>query len=369
MRFLSCWGMFSILATGCGQVPSPGPREDDRVATLAVDDESRAEDAEEGVSTSDLLSPEPSPAAADSGQAAASDRGPPYPLVFVHGYLGFDDFAGVSAIPYFYRVQATLAKASELDVFTPALDPFNSSEVRGEQLASYVEDILSSTGKDKVNLIAHSQGGLDARVVANLHPEWVASIVTIGTPHGGSSAVDALLGLVDRPLLAPAIDELFRLFGRILYKKIDGRTSVMAALRTMSDEGSRAFNEAHPDEPGVFYASIAGVSSSRAGPVFRPGDVGACAADETLPFVEDFDQDRDLVNVFLSILAPWLSGEHDGLVPVTSARWGTFWGCIPADHFDEVGQFLGIATPGPGNPWDHLDFYVQLVDEVRARGF
>jgi hypothetical protein len=25
-------------------------------------------------------------------------------------------------------------------------------------------------------------------------------------------------------------------------------------------------------------------------------------------------------------------------VTVQSARWGTFIGCVPADHFDEVGQ-------------------------------
>ena len=35
---------------------------------------------------------------------------------------------------------------------------------------------------------------------------------------------------------------------------------------------------------------------------------------------------------------------NDGMVTVQSARWGTFMGCIPADHFDEVGQ---IAMENP----------------------
>jgi pimeloyl-ACP methyl ester carboxylesterase len=33
---------------------------------------------------------------------------------------------------------------------------FNSTEVRGEQLAQQVEEIIAITGKPKVNLIGHS---------------------------------------------------------------------------------------------------------------------------------------------------------------------------------------------------------------------
>jgi hypothetical protein len=46
-------------------------------------------------------------------------------------------------------------------------------------------------------------------------------------------------------------------------------------------------------------------------------------------------------------------------------RWGTFMGCIPADHFDEVGQ---IADLGPAlvSGFDHRAFYDTLLGFVRG---
>ena len=59
---------------------------------------------------------------------------------------------------------------------------------------------------------------------------------------------------------------------------------------------------------------------------------------------------------------------NDGLVPVESAKWGTFLGCIPADHLDEIGQIGGLS-PGLGNDWRHKPFYRSLVSFLRARGY
>jgi len=43
------------------------------------------------------------------------------------------------------------------------------------------------TGQDKVNIVAHSKGGLDARVyLANTQTSDVANAVMIGTPNAGS---------------------------------------------------------------------------------------------------------------------------------------------------------------------------------------
>ena len=59
---------------------------------------------------------------------------------------------------------------------------------------------------------------------------------------------------------------------------------------------------------------------------------------------------------------------NDGLVPVESAKWGTFLGCVPADHLDEIGQIGGLP-PGLGNDWRHKPFYVSLVSYLRAHGY
>jgi triacylglycerol lipase len=53
---------------------------------------------------------------------------------------------------------------------------------------------------------------------------------------------------------------------------------------------------------------------------------------------------------------------------VRDARWGRFLGCVPADHFDEIGQLFGDG-PGWGNDFDHLLFYAELIEWLRAQGF
>ena len=51
-----------------------------------------------------------------------------------------------------------------------------------------------------------------------------------------------------------------------------------------------------------------------------------------------------------------------------SARWGTFLGCVPADHFEEIGQLLGQPA-GLGNPFSYKDFYRGLADWLVSQGY
>jgi triacylglycerol lipase len=56
----------------------------------------------------------------------------------------------------------------------------------------------------------------------------------------------------------------------------------------------------------------------------------------------------------------------DGLVTVKSAKWGTFQGCIPADHLDEVG--MPNLSGADLSIFDSLRFYREVVAELRAHG-
>jgi triacylglycerol esterase/lipase EstA (alpha/beta hydrolase family) len=44
---------------------------------------------------------------------------------------------------------------------------------------------------------------------------------------------------------------------------------------------------------------------------------------------------------------------NDGVVPTASCVWGRFLGCLPADHFDQVGQVLGVSD------FDYERFYLE----------
>lgn len=308
-----------------------------------------------------------STSAGDGGGGGGPQKlGPPYPIVLAHGFFGFEDFAGVDFATYFYQVKDTLNAEGEM-VYTPAVDPFNDSTYRGAQLVARVQEILDETGYEKVNLIGHSQGGLDARVAAHNRPDLIASVVTIGTPHGGSEVADIALQLINDPLFQDVVDDLAQAIGAPLYDQVGDETSVIAALQQFSAPGIAEFNTKYTDAPGVFYASVTGRTDYHSG--------GAdCQTDEEAPFVAQFHGELDPTNALLSLTEGILDGglgesiPNDGLVRVADAKWGHFWGCVPADHLDEVGQLFGQG-PGFGNDWKYMDMYRSLAARLHEEGF
>lgn len=288
----------------------------------------------------------------------------PYPFVLAHGFFGFNDFAGLGFETYFFDVKDHLAAQGEI-VETPAVDPFNSSEVRGQQLIQHIEDLLALTGAKKVNIIGHSQGGLDARVVAHERPDLVASVVTVATPHFGSPVADVGLKLISNPQAQQIIDALVNLLGGPIFDQIGNTTSISLALKQFSKDGITAFNAKFTDSPGVYYASISGRSAYHA----QDND---CTGDVVVPFIKPWNTTKDPMDPLLGIFGLVLAGNdnaaNDGLVRARDGKWGEYWGCVPADHLDEVGQLLGDG-PGLGNDWDHLDFYTQLIAYMRSKGY
>ena len=300
-------------------------------------------------------------ASGTGGQGGDPGLGPPYPFILAHGFFGFEKFAGLDFETYFYQVKDHLAQKGE-NVETPAVDPFNDSEVRGQQLLGHVMQVLHTTGAAKVNIIGHSQGGLDARVVANLRPDLVASVVTVATPHRGTPVADVVMKLVSDPNAAKIIDARTQLVGGVLYDQVGNATSLTAAFELFSQPGIAAFNAAHPDEPGIFYASVAGRSA------LHPAG-GDCAANLVMPFIQPWESTLDPLNpLFAATQLVMGTKANDGLVRVQDAQWGEFWGCVPGDHLDEIGQILG-QSPGLGNKWSYQDFYWQLISYMRQQGF
>ena len=298
--------------------------------------------------------------------ASAPQLGPPYPIVLAHGFFGFNSFAGIDFIDYFYHVKDFLALRGEMLVFTPTVDPFNSTEFRAAQLEDKISQILRETGYAKVNIIGHSQGGLDARLVAYHHPEWIASVVTVATPHRGSIIADIALKIVDHPLINEVLDFFLQTVGKEVWDEIGQETDLATSLHSFTLAEAVAFNESYPDQPSVYYASVAGRTNFDDGGT----DCQGAAPD----FIMQFESTLDPVDPLLWAEEQILSGGigspvvNDGLVPVTSARWGHFLGCVPADHIDEPGQILG-DSPGIGNDWDYKEFYADLVALIRQRGF
>ncbi len=295
-------------------------------------------------------------------------KGPPYPIVLAHGFFGFDRFAGARFLTYFYEVKEDLEAHGELLVFTPTVDPFNDSTTRSARLLEQLEAIRAQTGSAKVNLVAHSQGGLDARIIAHQRPDLVASVFTVSTPHRGTPVSDLVGGGLQDPRARAVVDALVGLVASPLWSESTSTSSITRALGQFETKTMADFNARWDDAPGVQYFSVAGRSS------LLLAERQCEVANPNRPdFVRDYDDTRDPLSSLLTttnlVISPNVFdlAPNDGLVPVDSAKWGTFLGCVPADHLDEIGQIAGLP-PGLGNDWRHKPFYVDVVKFLRARG-
>lgn len=294
-----------------------------------------------------------------------------YPIVLAHG------FDASPTNRWGFRGVAEALRADGHQVSVATVPPYNSPEVRGRYLAAEIDDALELTGADRVNVIAHSMGGLDARhAIGSLgYGDRVASLTTIASPHRGSHVADVFLGVLDGvERLAPGddrwlgqlLDGAVTLWGRTFSELADD-TDFRAALEGISEANAERFAADNPDDPRVHYQSWAGVSSIF-GRLGRGGHGEACG-DAYL----HHDGTTDVLDATLLPFG-WFTGHglaldaNDGMATVESARWGEFRGCIPADHLDEVGQ-VGDEGPDRHTGFDHLRFYRNVAFDLAADGF
>lgn len=294
-------------------------------------------------------------------------RGPPYPVVFVHGMAGFDALkVGGLSMDYFGNTVQDLTERGE-EVFRVVLPPFDSSDVRAKELERQLQDILLRTNASKLNLIAHSQGGLDARLLISPGGlgwgDRIGTLVTVSTPHRGTKVANVVAGVengLPDSVSKGVFDGLAGLLSRSVYD-VQNDAHLRAQLEELTEghlEGT--FNPRYPDDARVRYLSWAGRSNLHAGLSVCDG-----ATYDNEPWK-------------LDVLLPLFSGAvvatewglppkvSDGLVTVESAKWGTFQGCIPGDHLDEVG--MPNANDVDLSLFDSKQFYRDMVAELRAHG-
>ena len=115
-----------------------------------------------------------------------------YPIMLVHG-TGFRDRKFLN---YWGRVPAALEKQGAT-LFYGHQDSWGSVEHNAEVLKDNLNIILADADFKKVNIIAHSKGGVEVRyMISSLGmADKIASLTTIATPHHGSETVDLFIKL------------------------------------------------------------------------------------------------------------------------------------------------------------------------------
>ena len=126
------------------------------------------------------------------------------PIVLAHGIARFDILLELLKEKFqikfgdqfqYFKSITTHLESRGFRVFHPNQDFAGPVDLRAEQLRARVNDVLATTRAQKVNIIAHSMGGLDARhmIVDKGMADRVANLVTIGTPHLGTILADHVI--------------------------------------------------------------------------------------------------------------------------------------------------------------------------------
>ncbi|MEW6057387.1 MAG: alpha/beta fold hydrolase [Bdellovibrionota bacterium] len=247
-----------------------------------------------------------------------------HPIVLVHG-LGAKGYFG--PVDYFYGIPKRLREAGNR-IFIANLTAFHTIEHRAKELKSQIEKAFP---EEKVNLIGHSFGGLDARYLAAQQDftEHAASVTTIGTPNRGSIILDIAVGMVP--------EATFKVTDQVL-KVLNSSTK--AYQQITSSYCTEVLPTHAPVMPDVGYFSATSVIQN---PVMRTA----------LPL---FWLPHRIVHRY--------EGDNDGFVSVHSSRWGEHICTYVGDHYGQIGHFFGFSRG-----LDHYRFFDEIVKHLKKRGF
>lgn len=135
-----------------------------------------------------------------------------YPIVLVHGIA----MKNLRFMRAFGKIEYIIHDEG-CEVHIAEIDGFGSIETNAEQLREYILDICERTGAEKVNIIAHSKGGLDSKhMITSLGMEdRIASLTTLCTPHRGSIIASKIWNLPNpvKKFMAFWINFAYRILG------------------------------------------------------------------------------------------------------------------------------------------------------------
>ena len=277
-----------------------------------------------------------------------------YPIVLTHGMLGFDSILGVD---YWYGIPQALRKDGAT-VYITEVSQLDTSEARGEQLLSQVEEIVAISGKAKVNLIGHSHGGPTIRYVAAVRPDLVASVTSVGAPHKGSKTADFIRnvppGSAGETMLAGIVNGLGALINFLSGSSSTTPQNALGALESLNSEGAARFNARYPQ----------GLPTSACGEgAYQVNGVRYYSWSGTSPLTNVLD----ISDLMLGASSLTFGGEaNDGLVGRCSSRLGmVIRDNYRMNHLDEVNQVFGLTSIFETDP---ASVYRQHANRLKNAG-
>lgn len=260
-----------------------------------------------------------------------------YPILMVHGVF-FRDFKYFN---YWGRIPVELEK-NGARIFYGNHQSAASVADCGKELAERILEIREETGCEKLNIIAHSKGGLDSRYAIDAlgMGKYVASLTTINTPHRGCIFADYLLGIIPESVKKTVADT----YNTALKKMGDPNPDFIAAVTDLTASACKEFNKKIKDVPGVYYQSVGSKLNTASGGRFPLN--------------------------FSHHLVKYFDGPNDGLVALDSFPWGENYELLTTKEERGIshGDMIDLNRENIQD-FDVREFYVELVSELREKGF
>ncbi len=212
-----------------------------------------------------------------------------YPIFLVHGVF----FRDTAYFNYWGRIPAALEHNGATIYYGNHASAASVAD-SAAQLTDRIKEIIEQSGCEKVNIIAHSKGGLDCRYALNKPgvAPYVASLTTVNTPHRGCLFADYLLEKVP----AAMKNKVASVYNAALKKFGEENPDFLAAVGDLTAEVCERVDRETPAPAGVFCQSVGSLLPKASGGQFPLN--------------------------FSHHLVRWFDGANDGLVSEQSFAWG-----------------------------------------------
>ena len=260
-----------------------------------------------------------------------------YPILLVHGVF----FRDSKYLNYWGRIPDELTR-NGAKIYYGNHQSALSIEESGKELAQRIQYIVNSTGCEKMNIIAHSKGGLDCRyAISRLGcDKYVATLTTVNTPHRGCQFAEYLL----EKLPQNVTDGIAAKYNAALKKLGDTSPDFISAVSCLTSSYCKTFNETVKDSPQVSYRSI-GSKLNR-------------ATGGTFPLNFSYN------------LVKFFDGENDGLVAATSFPYGEQYTYLQTNGRRGISHadVIDLNRENIRN-FDVREFYVELLHNLKKQGY
>lgn len=303
-----------------------------------------------------------------------------YPILLVHGVF----FRDSDVFDYWGRIPDEL-RHNGATIYYGNHQSAASVRDSARELTERIRDIVGMSGCGKVNVIAHSKGGLDMRyAIARCGAApYVASLTTINTPHRGCGFADYLLSKAS-PLTRHRVASAYNAAAERLG---DPHPDFLAAVRDLTQAGCSNLNAEMLAEPFPAAQTVRGVpNNGMTSGMSANTDDGVDDGTDTGSALAEPVNNGQFAGIichsvgsclghaaggrfplnFTHSLVKWFDGPNDGLVAKSSFPWGDrfTWlepkGKRGISHADMI-DLNRENIPG----FDVREFYVQLVAELK----